>query len=268
MKYTLLDMTQTILSSMDGDEVNSISDNAESQAVAFCIRTAYYNLVAGSVFPEHLGLFNLNASGTTSQPVLMTKPENVHRIDWIEYNKADTTDTDLQYTRIQLKSLEDFLMFTGSLGESDTNVDRMDVTSSGSTFSFLFRNDKHPDYYTSYDNNTIIFDSYLSDVDATLQASKTRCFGGQAKTFSMNDTFTPDLSESQFALLLNEAKSLAFSELKQITHTKAERSSRQLKIRGQKSKYAVTLKSFDELPNYGRRWWPGTTSVNFGRGQE
>jgi len=70
----------------------------------------------------------------------------------------------------------------------------------------------------------------------------------------MGDTFIPELDDQQFPLLLNEAKSLAFFELKQTPHTKAEQEARRQWTSLQRDK-SVDDKpsSFDALPNFGRR---------------
>ena len=53
MKYTLLEMTQDILSNMSSDEVNSISDTTESLQVATIIKQKYFDLISRVNRPEH-----------------------------------------------------------------------------------------------------------------------------------------------------------------------------------------------------------------------
>ena len=86
MKYTLLELVQNILSSMDADEVNSITDTVEAQQVAKIVRTVYMDIMERANLPEHYGLVNLQASGTTLKPVLMTVPSSVQDIIWIKYD--------------------------------------------------------------------------------------------------------------------------------------------------------------------------------------
>jgi hypothetical protein len=85
MKQTLLEMTQSILSNMSSDEVDSISDTSESQQVANTIRETYFNLLSRLNLPEHDQLFQLNGSVDTTLPVLMSLPNQVNRVDWIKY---------------------------------------------------------------------------------------------------------------------------------------------------------------------------------------
>ena len=44
MKQTLLQMTQSILSDMDSEAVNSISDTVEAQQIASVIEDTFYNI--------------------------------------------------------------------------------------------------------------------------------------------------------------------------------------------------------------------------------
>lgn len=251
MKYTLLDVVQTVLSSLDSDEVNSITDTTEALQIAYTVRSVYYRIAASADLPEQKGVFNLTSSGA-STPVIMYRPSNVNNIEFIKYNKADTIDTDPQFRYIEFLPLEDFLSMMHELDYSDSTVDSFDLSvNSGDTLKILYRNDKHPDYYTTYDDNTIIFDSFLSSYEANLQSSKTLCFGLFNNTFYLTDSFIPNLDEQQFDLLINEVKSWCAVELKQTVHQKAEQAARKGWISLQRTKHAFPHEN--PLPDYGRR---------------
>lgn len=254
MKYTLLELVQEVLSSMDSDEVNSITDSTESLQVAKVIRSTYFSILERANLPEHYGLVNLTASGDSTKPVQMTLPSDVNELLWLKYNKETATDTDLNMVPVDYMALPDFLSMTYMLSESDTNVDTMTHTAGAHSYTFMYRNDKAPDYYTAFDDGTLIFDSYDNTVDTTLQSSKTLGYARLVIPFTMSNTFTPDLDENQFNLLLNEAKALAWAELKQAQHAKAEQTARRGWVTLQKNKEAVDKRSFfDKLPNYGRK---------------
>ena len=85
MKFTLLDMTQNILSAMSSDEVNSISDTTESMQVAQIIKNKYYDIVSRGELPEHQELFQLDPATDGSTPVLMFVPDGVSKINSIRY---------------------------------------------------------------------------------------------------------------------------------------------------------------------------------------
>lgn len=282
MKRTLLDLTQSILSSMDSDEVNSISDTTESRQVAETIKTSYYNILGRFDLPKHNQLFQLTPSNEDDQPVLMYRPDGIGFIDWIKYyDEGDDTsgtssfvhDLNLDlvashsdipatpsFKEVKMIPIRDFIDMVNGFNSDDTDVEtftlstRSPATNEVNNFNFLYKTNKQPQYCAIIENYYIIFDSFDSSVDSTLQSSKTQCFGWVQPAFLMVDDFIPDLDDQQFPLLLNEAKSLAFLELKQTTHPKAEQEVKRQSSSFQKFKATVNRPTyFDALPNFGRR---------------
>lgn len=255
MKYTLLEMTQTILSSMDSDEVNSIFDTVESQQVARVIRETYFDIIERANLPEHYSLVNLQASGDATKPTVMYVPSNVKDIVWLKYDIRSTTNNYLQMRDVKWLCLDDFLNEMYMRDPSDTTINgTFTLTVGGSTNTFIYRFDKAPQWYTSFDDNTLIFDSYDKTMDTTLQAAKSQAYCSLVIPFTMADTFVPTLDEPQFPLLLNEAKSLAWAELKQTVHAKAEGTAKRGWENVTYSKYAAGKDKFvSTLPNYGRK---------------
>jgi len=258
MKYTLLELTQAVLSSMDSDEVNSINDTVESQQVVEVIKTVYDDIISRSDLSSNKTLFNLNASDDVTKPVLMVKPDQIDRIEWLKYNVMRNGETDPVWDELRHLSVSDFMDYGHNYRPSETNVDTFNYTSDGSIFTFTYRNDQGPKFYTSIDDNVIIFDSYDNTVDTTLQSTKTLAYGSKKTTFVKDDNFTPNLQPGQFALLLNEAKSLAWAELKQSQHQKAEMTARRGWRHLQRTRQNIPIPhriidTFDSLPNFGRQ---------------
>lgn len=250
---TVLDMTQSILSSLDSDEVNSISDSVEARQVAECLRTSFFNMIVRANLPEHNRLFSLVASGDSEQPVLMLKPDNVSKIEWIKYNIATEDDPDINYSYVTILPVSQFLDHIHQFNIDENEVESFVLDDN----TFYYYNDRRPNYCTIIRDYYIIFDAYDNEVDSTLQESKTECYGRVVPTFSMTDSFIPDLDDQQFPLLLNEAKSLAFLELKQVNHELAIRESKRQWGSLQKNKHIAKTNHFDELPNFGRRGYHG-----------
>jgi hypothetical protein len=255
MKYTLLEMTQQILRSMSGDEVTSITDTAESEAIAHIIKENFFNITGLMDLPEHYDLFELVATNSTTK-TLMTRPTDVLGITWIKYNHIDTGETNNNYQMIEWLDLDTFLYRMESLNVDADNIATYSLTIGTSTFDVKYLNDKQPQYYTTWDDNYILFDSIDIAVDTSnLVANKTLAYGHKAPTFSLTDGATPDLDATQFQLLLNESKSQAFLELRQQANPKAEQKVKDNKIKSQQNKRAIT-NPYDEYrraPNYGRR---------------
>ena len=266
MKLTLLDMTQSILSSLGSDEVNSISDTTESLQVAEVIKQAYFNILSRSRLPMQEELFQLDDSLDVTQPVLMYRPDRVAKMEWIKYYDNSLPVNDNEYKYVTILPVRQFLDMVNSFNTVDTTVDTFTFELDGKSFTFLYKNDKQPQFCTVLQNYYVIFDGFNATVDSTLQGSKTMCWGEMLPTWSMTDSFIPDLDDQQFPLLLNEAKSLAFLELKQMTHPQAEREIKRQWGTLQKDKSLTDRPNyFDQLANFGRAG-PGHSSLFKARG--
>lgn len=254
MKYTNLDLVQLILSSMDSDEVNSVGDTIESQSVLRIIKTTYFDLASRANLPRHYGLFQLTPSGTPLRPVTMTLPSNIEAMEWVKYNWATTAHPELTMRDVKPLPLQAFLNQVLSLNTNEPDVQSYVENINGSAFTLLCKKTCAPHYYTTADDGTILFDSYNNTVDSTLQAVKTMCWGQRVFPWSDTNAFVPDLDDKQHQLLLNEAKALAFAELKQVQHPKAEKNARRQWIDGQSDKTKIPLQTAHQRDiHYGRK---------------
>jgi hypothetical protein len=113
--------------------------------------------------------------------------------------------------------------------------------------------DQAPTYYTSFDNHTIIFDSYDIAVDTTLQNSKTQCYGSEYPLWEMSNTFVPNLPTDSFSYLLNEAKSAASLRFRQVPDQKAEQHSVTQRRRQSQAAWTLAKQRGIIYPNYGRK---------------
>lgn len=254
MQRALSDYVQDVLASLGSDEVNSINDTIEAQTVARIVRRCFYNIVDEATLYKNKNLFQLETFGDATKPTLMTKPSDVRNIDWIKYDWHTTTDTDINYTFLPYLSLDEFFNLTDQLRQSDSDTYSFQHTIGTSTITFFVKNNVAPHYWTSFDDNTIAFDSYDSSVDTTLQKSKTKCFGEKLLEFELVDSFVPPLTDEQQNLLLNESISAAWVELKQAPNQKAEQFARKGWVRQQHTKQNLPTKRapIHDAPNYGR----------------
>lgn len=248
-------MTQNILSSMNADEVNSISDNAESEQVALICKTVFYDMASELNLPEHNTVFELQASGDNTKPTIMYRPDTAHGIQWVKYNSFTSDFTNDNFRFLTYVPIDKFFDIIHQYQVSDANVVTFNHTVGGDSITFYCRNDHAPCYYSTFDDNTVVFDSYDAEVDTTLQKTKTLCFGSKSEIFTMDDTFVAPFDEQVFALYYNECKALAWAELKETIHNKAEQAIKRQRRSVQKVKdaFATQRSRFDRLPNYGRK---------------
>lgn len=252
---TLLDLVQTIAASLDSDEINSIGDSTESMQIAYVVRDTYNDIVSHLELPAHFDFFELTASGDATKPTLMTLPANVKSVEWIKYDNRDTGGTSPMFRDVAFVPLDDFLSQMNQLNsETMTNVGTFSHTVTGlGTFDFLYYNDRFPCKYTTWDDYTIIFDSFDVSVDTTLTANKSQGYGEISQTFTMEDDFVIPFDDRQYSLLLNEAKNQAFAELKQTQNVVSGQRARRAWITEQRLKKKVRNQRYydSDLPDYG-----------------
>lgn len=238
MKQTLLELTQSILASMDSDEVNSIEDTVESYDIAVLLRDVYYDIAVELNLTSHENIFELTASGDADQPTLMYLPDNVQKLYWIKYNNQLTTETYSNYVDVEFQDFNKFSLSQNALHTQTSDIGEMTITlnESEEDFEFIYCTDKMPQFYTHIGNDVIVFDSFDSTEDTTLVKSKTMCGGLLYPTFTLEDSFTPDLDASEFPYYRNKAKARAFTEKKQVDNREALQEARTQKILIQKRK--------------------------------
>lgn len=245
---TLLEIVVDILNDIDGDEVNSINDTVEAQQIAQVISTTYFNIMEnGRDWPHLEKMFQLEAA-TAAKPVYMKLPDNIQEVKWVKYNKRTSTDTADKMALVVYKTPAEFMaLLDGRVSDATT----IDTISDDSGVSMNILNNTAPTYYTSFDNEYLVFDSYDSVVDTTnMVASKTQCFGKRSPTFTISDTAIPDLPGHMFQYLLAEAKATCFINYKQSQNPKAEQVS--LTHKRRMSQDAWRVQKGITYPNYGR----------------
>lgn len=246
-RYSLLDIVQDILSDLDSDEVNSINDTVEALQVAQIVKSTYFNIIDGRDWPHLYQPFQLIASTNSNCPTHMRLPDNIIDVSWIKYDCKEFEEVRDRVKTIKYKTPESFMEILVQRNSTDINI--IEVIDE-SLISLNIYNDRAPQYYTSFDNETVLFDAYDIAVDSTLQTSKTSCYGKVYPTWTMSDTFIPDLPTQSFSYLLNEAKSTASLRLKQTPDQKAEQHSLTQKRRQSQDAWRVT--NGITFSNYGR----------------
>jgi len=157
------------------------------------------------------------------------------------------------YRYVTLLGNDEFLDMVNKLDLTQANVQPYVFTQSGNDYNFRYQNDRQPSFATVISNFFVLFDSYDNTQDSTLQGAKTMVMGQVVPPFQLTDNFVPPLNDQEFPLLLNEAKALAFFELKQMPHALADRELKRQWSVTQKMKSIDNKPSyFDQQPNFGR----------------
>lgn len=248
-KYTLLDMVQKVLSATDSDSVNSIADTVESMQVVDIIEDAFYNMITNHQIPEHDKLAKLEPLSDADFPNYLKLPSRVTRVMSVRYDKSITAG-ELNYGEVHYLDPEEFLRRVISRHASDDNIQTVEDIANG--VKLMIYNDRHPHYWTSFDDEHMVFDSFNNTQDSTLQAQKTMVVIKQLPGFTREDTFIPDIDDNLFPTLLNEAKSWAYVQHKQVAHPKAEQNARKQKTFYQKERHRLSAAEKNSGRDYGR----------------
>lgn len=249
-KRTLLDLTQGILSEMDGDSVNSISDTIEATSVAEVIREVYFELVDEMDLKHTKTVMALTGLGDTSKPNIMKIPDEVSLVDWIKYDTRVEVAGNKSYADIDYLTPADFIRSVN--GRPSTDTTNYQVVMWDSNVPLVISKTSAPRWWTSFDDEYIVFDGYDSDVDSTLQSSKSIVSAFVRPTFSLTDGFIPDLPENLFTLLYTTSLGRVFANQKQTINPKVERAENRMRVRSQRNKWREG-RILNDSPNYGRK---------------
>src|SRR4051812_8412394 len=109
MKKTLLQLTQDILSDMDSDSVNSISDTVESQQVATIIKNCFFEMISNRNWPHLRKLIQLDSLGDVTKPNYLRIPEGMKEMLFFKYDTHKLGETKTTITEVCYKEPEAFL---------------------------------------------------------------------------------------------------------------------------------------------------------------
>ena len=250
-KQTLLGMVQDILAAADSDNVSDIADTVESDQCADIVVGAF-NMIVDLHDLEHTKTpVQLTAtSGTT--PTVMTRPEGFHTVEWIKYDARTAAGDPQSYQFVEYMEADDFLTMVQGWSTDDSNVTAMTL-STGITIPI--RNDRAPKYYTVMDagSDEFVFDSYDSNLETNLQASKSMAFGTQRPTLSKTNSATMSLPRNLESLVLREAMAQFFDLYKDGATREIDRVRRRMEVRAQRQRNIVKNSDNDNRPDYGRK---------------
>ena len=226
-KRTLLEMVQSILSSMGSDEVNNIADTHQATRIVKIIREVYEQEAAYGDWPHLKFIGQLEGLGDSNQPTVMKIPTEVNYVDKIRYEEVDDAGNKSFPEICFYEDPQDFLDIVLERNTTDTNVEEKQVPSVDNVKVFVY-NDRNPTICTTFDDEYLVFDAYDNTVGSTLIASKSLVNGKRETTWTDDNAFVPDLPSKMFPYLLSRATVVANERLAE----KAAVSDRQAENRG------------------------------------
>ena len=221
-KLTLLDMVQDILSDMNSSPVNSVSDTTEALQVAQIIKTTFFEIVNSRLWPSHSKITPITTAADSENPTKFVVSETFMKLNWLKYNTSKVVG-ETEYKDLTYLKPKEFLDIVSERNSSDETIKTVSINTS---VNLLIKNDVMPTYWTSFDGESGYLDSYDSTVDSTIQQSKLIGEAIIEPSFTIADSFKPDLPSKAFPYLLAESKSTCFEKIKQAPSQKEEQRSR------------------------------------------
>lgn len=247
MKQTLLEMVQEILSDIDSDEVESIDDTVEAEQVVKILESTYRAMMSNRNWPHLRRTLQVTSFSDVTKPTHMRIPEGVKELCFINYNKQKELGAKKVYQGVTYLDPDKFIHKTNQ--EDSTSDDVLEVVDTGG-IELLIRTDRAPTYFTSFNDQDLIFDSYDSELETNLQGSKVQAQAYVMPEWVAEDDFIPDLPEDAFSAFVEEAKAKASYKIAQKLDEKAQQEAdRQQNWLARKSRKVA---GGVQYPSYGR----------------
>lgn len=246
MRMTLLEMVQDILSDMDSDNCNSIGDTEESFQVARIIKSSFYDIISRKDWPHLRKTVILDNSLSPDEPVKLKIPEGISKLEFLSYSQKKEEGDVQRFRELHYLYPDEFLLKANNRSPGSGNTEEIEID--GLKLNIL--TDKPPEYYTSFDDEWLIADSYVATLSDTLIGTEAQCVVYMAPAWSTDDNFIPDLPVEAFPLLLAEAKSTAFARIKQQIDQKSEQQANRNNVA--MAQRGWTVKGGIRYRNYGR----------------
>lgn len=198
MNKTLLYTVQRVLDKLNLDPVSSIADTEDSYLIAREAETTLYDLMSRGDWPDKIDLIEIDSVSDLNQPTVLQLADEVSWVDSVRYDVTTAEDTDRIINRICWLEPEDFLEKVYQRSTSADNVEEVKYKD----ILILVLNDKMPEYYTSFDNTHLVFDSYHLETEDTLNGNKTICYAKKIPSWAEQDDFIIPVQDSVYPLYL------------------------------------------------------------------
>ncbi len=209
----ILFIVQRVLNELDFDPVDDINDTPEALQTANICGDVYDEIVAKRQIAQKRTLGPLVALSDPTKPTHMKLPDGVMRLESVSYNKENLESAGRKmYELVRYVEPDQFLT---QIQGRDNNLATVQVVTDLGGTELLIANDGPPACWTSFDDTHIVFDSFDSDVDTTLQDSKSQCIFYQDNILIIDNNTIPDLPADAFPFLLAETKNRANAALNQ-----------------------------------------------------
>lgn len=200
MNRTLLYTVQRVLEKLDLDVVNSINDSQDAILIAREAEDTFYDLLSRHEWPDQYDIINVESVGDTNNPTALRLPSNVLKITSVRYDVTDLDDEDTIIRELEQLDVEEFLDRIYKRLTTDEDI----VQASYKDIPLYIYNNCAPSFYTTFDNEMLILDSWYQDVESTVQGTNSVVRASSIPTFELNDDYVIPLEATIYPLYLSE----------------------------------------------------------------
>jgi len=186
----------------DGFRVATLDGSLESQELVSIAEKVFYDLdldIFGNTKLEKL--IQLESLADSTKPNYLRIPDDATRIkeSRVMYDVSDDV------TKITMSQM--VYMTTSEFLDRISNVPTEDNTQTVTDFGgykMKIYNDRAPQFFTSFDDEHLVFDAFDLEVESTLQQSKNGIITSQSSSFVPSDSYIIDFPEWFHVTFLNE----------------------------------------------------------------
>lgn len=195
-KETLLSIVQSAMVASGGDPVNSIDESPESEDIASICEDVFNDVMLWDEWPHQERLASVEAVSEANNPTAMRIKDSYRFITKVQY--LVDTDTDRAYYRNIVYLEPEFFIEQCDQYLNDKNSKLVQGT--GLSAPLAISTDRDPQYFTTFDNEHLVFDSIDLSVETNLQESKLRTLAYVIPEFVLSDDYIIDMPEIMMPL--------------------------------------------------------------------
>lgn len=235
MKLTLLRIVQRALSAIDSQNVSDVSDNPESLQMVLIVNRVYEELLAKRDWPFLRKSGISLVSNTTGIAWELEFPTDMMNLEYIKYNKKDIKYVSPEYFKAV--------------------IDARDITDDDVNSSGILTN-KDPQYWTSFDELSAVFDAYDSTYASLLPSLCYIQYMKEVTSELSSNNEIPILPARFHSVLMDGVLAIVFDELAQDSNKAQRKDIAYRKGLARMNRWARKIE--EALPNYQDKY-------NFGR---
>lgn len=157
--------------------------------------------------------------------------------------------TEGQYYKVEYLPVDEFVAMCNS---RVTTSDDVVVTNYGpDNVQITIVTDRPPTYWTSINDEYVLFDSYDSEVESNIIADKTQVFVDKSPSIILEDDHVINLPANLMPYLERQVEAYCMAVIKQQPSLKSEQLERRLRVRQQRNKWRHQRLNKNG-PNFGR----------------